>query len=140
MKTILHVEDDALIVHIYRSALVRAGFQVEVAEDGLIASRMLYKAKPDLVVLDLLMPKLAGAEVIKFIRSTPALKTLPVIVLSQASIADQGVSAAALGADRVLYKSQCTPAILIGAINDLLGGTAPAGSPVHDPVADLRRS
>lgn len=129
MKRILHVEDDALIVQIYRPALVRAGFSVEVAEDGLIASKMLFQARPDLVVLDLLLPKLEGADVIKFIRSKPNLKSLPVIVLSQASIADQGVTAAALGADRILYKSQCTPAILIGIINELLDGVAPENSP-----------
>lgn len=133
MKTILHVEDDALIVQIYRPALVRAGFQVEVAEDGLAASKLLFKTKMDLVVLDLLMPKLAGADVIQFIRSTPALKYLPVIVLSQASIADQGMTAAALGADRILYKSQCTPVILISTINELLENTAPDGS---TPAAD----
>ena len=125
MKRILHVEDDALIVQIYRPALMRAGFSVEVAEDGLIASKMLFMSRTDLVVLDLLLPKLEGADVIKFIRSKPNLKSLPVIVLSQASIADQGMTAAALGADRILYKSQCTPAILIGVINELLGVTAP---------------
>ena len=133
MKNILHVEDDAVIAQVYMAALARAGFQVEVAEDGLIASKMLFKSKPDLVVLDLLMPKLAGAYVIKYIRSTPALKTLPVIVLSQASIADQGTTAAALGVDRILYKSQCTPAILISAINELLGGVVPDNSPPTPP-------
>ena len=129
MKRILHVEDDALIVQIYRPALERAGFTVEVAEDGVIASRMLFKARPDLVVLDLLLPKLEGADVIKFIRSKPNLKSLPVIVLSQASIADQGVTAAALGVDLILYKSQCTPAILISSVNDLLGSPAPDHAP-----------
>ena len=122
MKTILHVEDDALIVHVYRAPLERAGFQVEVAEDGLIAAKMLFKSRPDLLVLDLMIPKLSGRDVIKYIRSTPALQTLPIIILSSASIADQGIEAAALGVERVLYKSQCTPAILIAAINDLLDG------------------
>ena len=135
MKTILYVEDDGLIVHLYRSALLRAGFQVEVAEDGLIASKALFKSRPDLVVLDLLIPKLTGAEVIKYIRSTPALKTLFVIVLSQASLADQGVAAAALGADRLLYKSKCTPAILIATINELLGGVRPENLPPGPPSA-----
>ena len=133
MKRILHVEDDALIVQIYRPALVRAGFLVEVAEDGLVASKMLFKSRPDLVVLDLLLPKLEGADVIKFVRSQPNLKSLPVIVLSQASIADQGVTAAALGADRILYKSQCAPAILISAINELLGRAVPDNSPPAPP-------
>jgi DNA-binding response OmpR family regulator len=122
MKTILHVEDDALIVHVYKAPLVRAGFRVEVAEDGLVAARMLFKSRPDVLVLDLMIPKLDGKDVIKYVRSTPALQTLPVIVLSNASLADQGNEAAALGVDRVLYKSQCTPAILIGVVNDLVGG------------------
>ena len=124
MKTILHVEDDALIVHVYKAALLRAGFQVETAEDGVIAAKMLFKSRPDLVVLDLMIPKLTGRDVIKYIRTTPALQTLPVIILSSASIADEGIEAVSLGVERVLYKSQCTPAILIGAINDLLEGVA----------------
>ena len=120
MKTILHVEDDALIVRVYSAALERAGFRVEVAEDGVVAAKMLFKSRPDLVVLDLMIPKLAGRDVIKYIRSTPALQNLPVIILSSASIADEGVKAAALGVEGVLYKSQCTPAVLIGMINGLL--------------------
>ncbi len=123
MKNILHIEDDALTVQIYQAALLRAGFLVDVAVDGVIAAKMLSERKPDLVVLDLMLPRLEGTEVIKFIRATPALKDVPVIVLSQASIADQGAEAAALGADRVLYKSECSPAILIDTINDLLSAS-----------------
>ena len=133
MKTILHVEDDALIVHIYRQALIRAGFEVEVAADGLIASKMLFKKRPDVVVLDLLMPKLAGADVIKFMRSTPALKSTPVIILSDASIADLGIEAITLGAERVFLKSQCSPNQLITAINEILGGDLPVPSVTAPP-------
>lgn len=124
MKTILFVEDDALIVRIYRLALERAGFLVSLAEDGLVASQMLHKSRPDLVVLDLMMPKVEGAVVIKFIRANPKLKDLPVIVLSAASIADQGVTAQKLGADHLLYKSECTPAILVALVNQLLDGNS----------------
>ena len=123
MKTILHVEDDPLIVHIYGMALKHAGFQVEVAEDGVLAAKMLFKSRPDLVVLDLMIPKLTGKDVIKYIRSTPALQTLPVVILSSASIADLGVEATALGVENVLYKSQCTPAILVSVVNSLLRDT-----------------
>ena len=123
MKTILHVEDDPLIAHIYGMALKRAGFQVEVAEDGVLAAKMLFKLRPDLVVMDLMIPKLTGKDVIKYIRSTPALQTLPVVILSSASIADLGVEATALGVESVLYKSQCTPAILVSVVNCLLNDT-----------------
>jgi len=128
MRTILYVEDDALLAHVYGSALSGAGFQVEVAEDGVDASKRLFKAKPDLVVLDLMIPKLAGVDVIKFIRSKPTLKDIPVIVVSDASIADQGVAATMLGVQRVFLKANCSPAILIDAINELLGWETPSGS------------
>jgi len=81
MKTILYVEDNALIVHAYRAVLLREGFQVEVAEDGLTAAKMLSKSKPDLVILDLMIPRLTGTDVLKYIRATPALKSTPVIIL-----------------------------------------------------------
>ena len=129
MKTILFVEDDAVIVQAYRMGLERAGFRVEVAKDGLDAMKILLLLKPNLVLLDLMMPKLNGADVLKYIRSTPALKSTPVIILSNASIADQGQEAMALGADRVFLKALCTPRQLIGAANELLNSMAPSPQP-----------
>jgi DNA-binding response OmpR family regulator len=70
MKTILFVEDDAVIVQSYRMGLERAGFRVEVAEDCLAAMKILLLLKPNLVLLDLMMPKLNGADVLKYIHST----------------------------------------------------------------------
>ena len=75
MKTILFVDDDAVIVQVYRARLLREGFDVEVAQDGLTAMKLLMAEKPDLVVLDLMMPKFSGADVLKFIRAEPALKS-----------------------------------------------------------------
>ena len=129
MKTILFVEDDAVIVQAYRTCLLREGFQVEVAEDGLAAMKILLSLKPNLVLLDLMMPKFSGTDVLKYIRSTPALKSTPVIILSNASIADQGQEAMALGADRVFLKALCTPRQLIGAANELLNSMAPSPQP-----------
>ena len=129
MKTILFVEDDAVIVQAYRTGLLLEGFQVEVAEDGLAAMKILLSLKPNLVLLDLMMPKLNGADVLKYIRSTPALKATPVIILSNASIADQVQEAMALGADRVFLKALCTPRQLIGAANELLNSMAPSPQP-----------
>jgi len=134
MKTILYVEDNALIVHAYRAVLLREGFQVEVAEDGLTAAKMLSKSKPDLVILDLMIPRLTGTDVLKYIRATPALKSTPVIILSDASKSDLAAEAIASGVERAFLKSQCTPALLIGAINELLGRTAP-GNPTPSPSA-----
>jgi CheY-like chemotaxis protein len=129
MITIFFVEDDTVVVQVYRAKLVREGFAVEVAEDGLVAVRMLAAVKPDIVVLDLMMPKLNGVDVLRYIRSTPALKDTPVIILSNAHMTRLAQEAAAIGAERSLLKSSCTPRQLIDVINDLLSGKAVEADP-----------
>ena len=122
MTTIFLIEDDTVVVQVYRAKLLREGFGVEVAGDGLVAVRMLAAMKPDVVVLDLMMPKLNGVDVLKYIRSTPALQDTPVIILSNAHMTRLAQEAAAIGAERALLKSSCTPSQLIEVINDLLSG------------------
>jgi CheY-like chemotaxis protein len=128
MKTIILVEDDPVVVKVYGAMLEGDGFDVVVAKDGLIALRMLAAVKPDVVVLDLMMPKLNGADVLEYIRSTPALQAVPVIILTHAhmTMASLTQQAEAVGADKALLKSSCTPIRLMGAIEDLLSGTTVA--------------
>jgi DNA-binding response OmpR family regulator len=125
MKTIMMVEDDPVIVQVYRSALERRGFAVTVAEDGLVAMKIILQCRPDLVVLDVMMPKVDGTYVLKFIRSRAELKQTKVIVLSNATIADAGSLALAQNPDAVFLKSQCTPRLLASKIYELLGLTEP---------------
>ena len=124
-KTILLVDDNPMILTAYRGALERRGYRVETAADGLDAMRKLVALKPALVVLDLLMPKVDGLYVLKFIRSQAELKTVPVIVLSEASIADAAQPALAQNPDAVFLKSQCTASLLADKIAELLGGANP---------------
>ena len=95
----------------------------------MVAVRMLAAMKPDVVVLDLMMPKLNGVDVLKYIRATPALKDTPVIILSNAHMTRLGQEAAAIGAEMALLKSSCTPSKLIDVINDLLSGKAVEADP-----------
>jgi len=129
MKTILLVEDDPIIVQVYREPLKKRGFQVEVAEDGLVAMKGLLQWHPDLVVLDVMMPKVDGPYVLKYLRSRPELKDTKVIVLSNASIADAAKATLAQNPEAVFLKSQCTPKLLAEKINDLLGLESPAAPP-----------
>ncbi|MGO8836434.1 MAG: response regulator [Limisphaerales bacterium] len=133
MKTIFFVEDDMVVVKVYGAKFEREGFRVEVAEDGLVALKTLAKVKPDIVVLDLMMPKLNGVDVLKYIRSTPELKKTPVIILSNAHMTSLAQEAAAIGAEKALLKSSCTPSMLLEVINSLLSG-APAE---NDPTKRL---
>jgi DNA-binding response OmpR family regulator len=130
MKTIFLIEDDAVIVHVYRTRLLREGFRVEVAEDGLAALKMLPTVNADLVVLDLMMPKLNGVDVLKYIRSTAALKSMPVIILSNAHMNELTLAAAAVGAERALPKASCTPGQLVNVINNLLHGVTTNPEPL----------
>ncbi len=122
-----------VVVKVYGAKFEREGFRVEVAEDGLVALKTLAKVKPDIVVLDLMMPKLNGVDVLKYIRSTPELKKTPVIILSNAHMTSLAQEAAAIGAEKALLKSSCTPSMLLEVINSLLSG-APAE---NDPTKRL---
>ena len=122
MKRILIVDDDAVVVCIYRDALARRGFTVDVAEDGLAAIQLLRTTKPDLLVLDLMMPKLSGLDLLKYVRSQPQMKELPVIVLSNSFMNALGGEAVALGVQRAVLKVRSTPDSLETLINDVLSG------------------
>jgi CheY-like chemotaxis protein len=126
VKTILFVDDDPIIVQVYRSALVKSGYQVEVSPDGLDALRVILQLRPDLVLLDVLMPRVDGTYVLKFIRSRPELENTKVILLSDATIADAGQDAVAQKPDRVFLKSKSTPRDLVMAVAELFGDPPPA--------------
>jgi len=131
MKTIFLIEDDPVVVKVYGAKFEREGFGVEAAPDGLVALKMLAAVKPDVVVLDLMMPKLNGADVLKFIRSTPALKAIPVILLTNAYVTMTSLAqyAAEIGAEKALLKSSCTPGQLVEVINDILSGNTLESDP-----------
>ena len=81
-KRILLAEDDRFLRRAAESALKRAGFTVLPAADGEEALRLARAEKPDLVLLDLIMPKLQGFEVLKALKADPTTAMIPVIVLS----------------------------------------------------------
>lgn len=132
MKTILIVDDDANIVEIYRESLIREGFVVLFAQDGLAAMRSLHAEKPDLVILDLNMPKFNGAEVLKFIRTTPALSHTKVVMFSNYVSPEILNTTDKLGADASLLKLACAPEQLVNVVKTLLGD-GPAGQEPPNP-------
>jgi Response regulators consisting of a CheY-like receiver domain and a winged-helix DNA-binding domain len=120
MKRILFVEDDDVVARIYSGKLSVAGFEVTRAPDGLEALKLLGHSAPDLVVLDILMPKMSGVEVLQHIRSDPRLKSTKVIVFSNAFLGDTAGKLAALGVDAMLLKASVTPQQLIDSIHTSL--------------------
>jgi len=119
-KTILYVEDDPVVLMAYRHRLEREGFSIESAKDGLEAMRLLLRLVPDLVVLDLMLPRFDGGEVLKFMQANPRLKAVPVIILSTNSIIDADEEYVLESASRRFIKGQCTFPMVLEAIQKLL--------------------
>ena len=90
VKTILFAEDDQLLLTLYRKQLQQAGYHVIPAQDGLEAMRNLSMFVPDLVVLDLMMPKFNGEEVLQYVCNNARLAKVPLIILSSNTVVDAG--------------------------------------------------
>ena len=135
-RSILFVEDDAVVLTTYRNLLQREGYKIESAVDGLEALKALSQATPDLIVLDLMLPKFDGADVLKFIRADPRLKTIPIIIFSNAQVTDFAEDAIT----KHLRKTDCTPSILLQTIQhmlDSLSGEAGAAKSDYSPTVKL---
>jgi DNA-binding response OmpR family regulator len=120
MKKILIIEDDQVVSSIYRNKYQMGGFSVEIAKDGEEGLVKLEAFQPDIVQLDLMMPKLNGVEVIKRIRAHPKFATLPVVVLSNSYLAHMVTEAWQAGANRCISKADCTPKTMMEIVDRLL--------------------
>ncbi|HEY1663421.1 MAG TPA: response regulator [Verrucomicrobiae bacterium] len=121
IRKILFVEDEPIAQTVYGHRLEREGFEVHFAGDGQTALEMLATARPDLVVLDLMLPCVPGAEVLKRIRSDEGLKDIPVLILSNAYVTGLTRTAMESGATAGLLKTECTPARLVETVREMLG-------------------
>ena len=117
---ILVVDDEIYIVHILDFSLGMEGYEVVTALDGEQALERVASEKPDLIVLDIMMPKLDGYEVCRAVKSNPATKNVPVILLSaKGRNVDQKLGFD-VGADDYITKP-FSPRKLVERINQLLG-------------------
>jgi CheY-like chemotaxis protein len=135
MKKILIVEDDQLVATAYKKRFQEAGYEVEWAPDGLEGIKLVSAVKPEVVLLDLLMPRLDGIEVLKYIRSHPDLKHLPVVVFSNSYMTNLVENAWRAGADQCLMKASTTPAQLFDAVNKAIQKAAArkSAAPTSEP-------
>lgn len=121
MKKIVLADDEQFIRLAYKDGLERAGFSVVVASDGEEAFEAVTKNHPDLVLLDLIMPKMNGFDVLKKLKADEALKNTPVMILSNLSQPTDEKEAKDLGAIDFAVKSDLSLQDLVDKINKLLG-------------------
>ena len=134
-KNILIVDDDHAVASIYQKRLENEGYDVEVAGTGERALQMLETERVDLVVLDLSLPEMNGAEVLSAIRLQAGAEALPIIVFSNAYVPGLMQAASEAGATRCVRKSDCTPRQMAEIVREVLAASpAAAGSPAPGEV------
>jgi len=105
-KKILLVEDDTALASVYRSRLELEGFDVQEVHNGEDALSTTVEYQPDLILLDAMMPKISGFDVLDILRNTPATANVRVIMLTALSQPKDKDRAQSLGVDEYLVKSQ----------------------------------
>jgi DNA-binding response OmpR family regulator len=122
---VLLIEDDLTIALMYQLQLVADGYEVELAIDGASGLRQVQEAPPDLILLDIRLPKLPGLDVLRAIAEDPRLAGVPVLILSnygEPAMVREGLQ---LGARDYLIKSQTTPIQLSMRLRDFLPADTP---------------
>lgn len=120
-KTVLIIDDDPLFQEELTGALVGVGYRVENAYDGEAGFRSIIKGAPDLVILDLILPKKDGFKVLQEMKRVEETRRIPVIVLSNLQNSDNIEIAVRLGATDYLVKSNYTVGQIVQKIRSLLG-------------------
>lgn len=137
MAKILLVEDDKSLREIYGVRLMAEGYEIVSAGDGEEALAMAIKERPNLIVSDVMMPKISGFDMLDILRSTTETKDIKVIMMTALSSDDQRARGEALGADRYLVKSQVGIEDVVRTVHDVLGDGVPgaAAAPTTFPPA-----
>ncbi len=121
MTKIMLVEDDQSLREIYSIRLTAEGYEIVSAGDGEEALAMAVQEKPDLILSDVMMPKISGFDMLDILRSTPETKDIKVIMMTALSSDDQRERGENLGADRYLVKSQVGIEDVVNMVHEVLG-------------------
>lgn len=117
---ILLVEDDAFLSELYVTKFGEVGYEIIVAEDGLEGLQLVEKLKPDLMLLDIVLPRMDGLSVLRSMKEREAIKNIPVILLTnlgQKEDVDRGI---ALGATDYVIKAHFTPTEVVAKVDEAL--------------------
>ena len=121
MTKIMLVEDDKSLREIYSIRLVAEGYNIVSAGDGEEALGLAVQEKPDLIIADVMMPKISGFDMLDILRSTPETSKIKVIMMTALSSDEQRQRSEALGAQRHLVKSQVGIEDVVAAVHEVLG-------------------
>jgi len=121
IKKILLIEDEDVIIDLLQRKLEKEGYEIEVAHDGQEGLDKMKKIKPDLVLLDIIMPKLGGLEVMEKKKKDPELRNIPVIIISNSGQPVELERAKKLGAKDWLIKTEFDPQEVVEKVKKEIG-------------------
>lgn len=136
MAKILLVEDDNNLREIFEMRLKAEGYTIVSAHDGEEALVVAMREKPDLVISDVMMPKLSGFEMIETLRAAPDMKNVKVIMMTALGQAEDRTQGEKLGVDRYLVKSQVTLEDFVRVTHEVLEGKASSEVSAAAPIVD----
>lgn len=122
--SILIVEDDPFISDMYATKMRTSGFDITVAENGQLGLEAMRSTKFDLILLDVVMPKMDGFEMLEVLKAEEETKNIPVILLTNLGQKDDVERGLKLGAEAYVVKAHFTPAEVIDKVNEVLKGGA----------------
>lgn len=136
MKKILIIEDDPIVGKIYQNHLGKNGFEVHLSRDGQQGFFQICESKPDAVLLDLMLPRMSGLEVLKKIRAVREFEEVPIFVFTNAYVTTMIRDATAAGATSVFNKASATPYQVIDMLNKAFEQMAAASARAAKNGAD----
>lgn len=128
-KKVLIVEDDLMLVGVYKDVIESEGFSVETASDGEECMTRLQSYVPDIILLDIFIPKISGFDIIDKLRQSPVLSKIPVIVLTNVYIDREELIQK--GVKHCLIKAEVTPGDIVDKIRVILQSTSDSQQPVN---------
>jgi DNA-binding response OmpR family regulator len=118
---ILLIEDDPFLLSMYTTKFELEGYLVVAAEDGEKGLKLAKETKPAIILLDILMPKMNGFEVLEELKRDQKTKSVPVIMLTNLNQRDEIERGMEMGADDYLIKAHFMPSEVVGKIKKILG-------------------
>jgi len=121
MAKVAIIEDEPMIVDMYKFKLEHGGYEVQFAYNGSDGIKLASDFKPDLILLDLMMPEMSGDQMLQKLRSTDWGKNIKVIILTNIGEDDAPPILTQLGVDRYVVKAQNTPSEVSNMVDEILG-------------------
>jgi len=121
MTKIAIIEDDQVISQMYRMKFETDGFEVQLANNGKRGVALVEAYQPDMILLDLQMPEMGGAEALAAIRKSSWGKTIPVIILTNLGEEESPKEIRDLGIDSYIVKADLTPRQVVQRVKEALG-------------------